>query len=197
MRMARLTTDPDARRSCSAGLRSARVGSRSTRISPCSAVFPSAPSATSRRRPELESRPWLLRYSKTKIPATHAGRTSRDHTSRSGSLRSGSIAWARICDVARSDLERRSLGMELGLAEIDNRIRAPGDDPHRHRLAACRRVEGIDSECGERRVHRARERRHQVRLPLISTRGRVQIGSGLDCTCSMTQRRTLLASLLG
>jgi hypothetical protein len=30
--------------------------------------------------------------------------------------------------------------------------------------------------------------RHQVRLPLISTRGRVQIGSGLDCTCSITQR---------
>jgi hypothetical protein len=32
---------------------------------------------------------------------------------------------------------------------------------------------------GERRVHRALERRHQVRLPLISTRGRVQIGSGV------------------
>jgi hypothetical protein len=31
-------------------------------------------------------------------------------------------------------------------------------------------------------------RPHQVRLPLISTRGRVQIGKGLDCTCSMTQR---------
>jgi hypothetical protein len=25
-------------------------------------------------------------------------------------------------------------------------------------------------------------------LPLISTRGRVQIGNGFDCTCSITQR---------
>jgi hypothetical protein len=42
------------------------------------------------------------------------------------------------------------------------------------------------------------ERRHQVRLPLISTRGRVQIGSGLDCTCSITQWGELLVDdLLG
>jgi hypothetical protein len=40
----------------------------------------------------------------------------------------------------------------------------------------------------ERRVHRPLERRHQVRLPLISTRDRVQIGKGFDCTCSITQR---------
>ena len=58
----------------------------------------------------------------------------------------------------------------------------------RDRLATGRRVDGIDPERGERRVHRALEHRHQVRLPLISTRGRVQIGSGFDCTCSMTQR---------
>jgi hypothetical protein len=44
----------------------------------------------------------------------------------------------------------------------------------------------VDPERGERRVHRTPEHRHQVRLPLISTRGRVQIGSGSDCTCSMT-----------
>ena len=50
------------------------------------------------------------------------------------------------------------------------------------------RVDGVDRERGERRVHRALKHRHQVRLPLISTRGRVQIGSGLDCTCSITQR---------
>ena len=56
------------------------------------------------------------------------------------------------------------------------------------RLAARRRVDSIDPERGERRVHRALEHRHQVRLPLISTRGRVQIGSGFDCTCSITQR---------
>jgi hypothetical protein len=43
-------------------------------------------------------------------------------------------------------------------------------------------------EGGERRVHRPLERLHQVRLPLISTRGRVQIGKGFDCTCSITQR---------
>jgi hypothetical protein len=55
-------------------------------------------------------------------------------------------------------------------------------------LAAGRRVHGVDRECDERRVHRPLEHRHQVRLPLISTRGRVQIGRGFDCTCSMTQR---------
>jgi hypothetical protein len=48
----------------------------------------------------------------------------------------------------------------------------------RHRLAACRRVDSIDPERGKRPVHRTLEHRHQVRLPLISTRGRVQIGSG-------------------
>jgi hypothetical protein len=31
----------------------------------------------------------------------------------------------------------------------------------------------------KRRVARALQRHHQVRLPFISTRGRVQIGSGL------------------
>ncbi len=84
--------------------------------------------------------------------------------------------------------ERCGLGGDAGLAETDDRVRAPGDHPHRHRLATGRRVRGIDPERGERRVHRVLERGHQVRLPLISTRGRVQIGSGFDCTCSMTQR---------
>jgi hypothetical protein len=72
--------------------------------------------------------------------------------------------------------------------EADDRVLAPGDHPHRDRLATRPRVEGIDPERGERRVHRALEHRHQVRLALISTRGRVQMGSGFDCTCSMTQR---------
>ena len=44
------------------------------------------------------------------------------------------------------------------------------------RLSAGRRVASIDPEHGERCVHRALEHGHQVRLPLISTRGRVQIG---------------------
>jgi hypothetical protein len=47
---------------------------------------------------------------------------------------------------------------------------------------------GVDAERGERCIHRALEHRHQVRSPLISTRGRVQIGNGFDCTCSMTHR---------
>jgi hypothetical protein len=63
-----------------------------------------------------------------------------------------------------------------------------GNHPHRDRVTSSRRVRGVDPEGGERRVHRALEHRHQVRLPLISTRGRVQIGKGFDCTCSMTQR---------
>ena len=42
--------------SCSAGPRSARIGSRSTRISPYAAAFPGAPSATKPTRPELENR---------------------------------------------------------------------------------------------------------------------------------------------
>jgi hypothetical protein len=64
-------------------------------------------------------------------------------------------------------------------------LRAPGDDAHADGIATRRRVHGIDPERGERRVHRALEHGHQVRLPLISTRGRVQIGSGFDCTCSV------------
>ena len=70
--------------------------------------------------------------------------------------------------------------MDAGLAEADDRVGAPGDHPHRDRLAARRRVDRIDPERGERRVHRALEHRHQVRLPLISTRGRVQIGSSSE-----------------
>jgi hypothetical protein len=55
-------------------------------------------------------------------------------------------------------------------------------------IAPSGRVHGDRPEPGEGRVDRAREHRHQMRLPLISTRGRVQIGSGLDCTCNITQR---------
>jgi hypothetical protein len=78
--------------------------------------------------------------------------------------------------------------VDAGLAEADDGVGTSRDHPHRDRLAVGGRVDRIDPERGERRVDRALERRHQVRLPLISTRGRVQIGSGLDCTCSMTQR---------
>jgi hypothetical protein len=88
-------------------------------------------------------------------------------------------AWAG--DVARPQLEGRGFGMDARVAEADDRVRAARDDPHRHRLTASQRVDGIDPECGERRVHRAR-------LLLMSTRGRVQIGSGLNYTCSITQR---------
>jgi hypothetical protein len=90
------------------------------------------------------------------------------------------IVRARIGDLARPHLEGRGLGMNAGLAEADDRIWSPGDDPHRHRLAAGGRVDRIDPERGERRVHRVPEHRHQVRLPLISTRGRVQIGSSRE-----------------
>src|SRR5690606_18796152 len=96
------------------------------------------------------------------------------------------IARTRVRELARAQLEGRGLGMNAALAEADDRVRTPGDHPHPYRLAARRRIDRIDSEGGERRVHRPGEHRHQVRLPLISTRGRVQIGSGLDCTCSIT-----------
>jgi hypothetical protein len=56
--------------------------------------------------------------------------------------------------------------------------RAPGDHPHRNRLATRRREDGVEADRGERRVHCAREHRHQVRLLLISTRGRVQSAAG-------------------
>jgi hypothetical protein len=36
--------------------------------------------------------------------------------------------------------------VDAGLAEADDRVRAPGDDTHRNRLATCRRVEGGDPE---------------------------------------------------
>ena len=61
------------------------------------------------------------------------------------------------------------------------------------RLTARRRIDGLDPERGECRVHRAREHRHQVRLPLISTRGRVQIGSSIKAAT----RRSAVRSMLG
>ena len=78
--------------------------------------------------------------------------------------------------------------MDARIAEADDRVGTAGDDPHRHRLATRRRINCVDSERGEGRIHRALERRHQERLPLISTRGRVQIGKRFDCACSITQR---------
>jgi Transposase zinc-binding domain len=85
------------------------------------------------------------------------------------------VAGLRACDVARPQLEGRGLGVDAGLPEADDRVGTTGDDPRRHRLAAGGRVEGIDPERGEGGVHRALEHRHQVRLPLMSTRGRVLI----------------------
>jgi hypothetical protein len=118
------------------------------------------------------------------------------HTSRSGSRRSGSPWTTKVSlptvipktwagDLARPQLEHRGLGMDAGLAEANDRVRPPGDDAHRDRPAARRRVDCVHPEGGKCCVHRVLEHRHQVRLPLISTRGRVQIGSGLDCTCSI------------
>jgi hypothetical protein len=99
------------------------------------------------------------------------------------------IAGPRVCDLAPPKLEGRGLGVDAGLAEATMVSGRPGGDAHRERFAAGRRIDSVDPERAERRVHRALEHRHQVRLPLISIRGRVQIGSGLDCTCSMTQQR--------
>ena len=94
------------------------------------------------------------------------------------------IVGTRIGDLACPYFEASGLGVNAGIAEVDDRVRAPCDHSHWDRLAVGRRVHCVDAERHERRVHRALEPRHQVRLPLISTRGRVQIGSGLDCTCS-------------
>jgi hypothetical protein len=117
--------------------------------------------------------------------AAYASLTSKNHMNRSGSRRSGSPwmtkvwppdgdlivgAWAR--DLARPQLERGGLSVGAGLAEADDRVRTPCDDAHRDRLTARRRVYSVGPERGERRVHHPGEHRHQVRLPLISTRGR-------------------------
>jgi hypothetical protein len=53
--------------------------------------------------------------------------------------------------------------------------RSPCDHTHGDRLTTGRRVDGVDRERREGGVHRPREDRHQVRLPLMSTRGRVLI----------------------
>jgi hypothetical protein len=98
------------------------------------------------------------------------------------------IALARIDNLARSHLEDSRFGMNAGLTEANDCVGTTGDDAHADRLAARRGVHRVDPEGGEGGVHRPGEHRHQVRLPLISTRGRVQIGKGFDCTCSMTQR---------
>ncbi len=143
-------------------------------------------SAQSRsRRPDVQNPQEPVRVAPLRLALDDEGFTA------DGEL----IVRAWIADLARPHLEGRSLGMDARLAKADDRVGPPGDDPHRNRLATGRRVDGIDPERGERRIHRAREHRHQVRLPLISTRGRVQIGSGLDCTCSITHR-TLLSDVL-
>jgi hypothetical protein len=103
------------------------------------------------------------------------------------------IVGARIGDLARLQLEGCRLGMDAGLDEADDSVGAPGDHPHGDRIPARRRVDRIDPERGECRVHRALEHRHQVRLPLIKTRGRVPIGSGFDCTCSMLASPEMVA----
>jgi hypothetical protein len=46
------------------------------------------------------------------------------------------IAGARVGDLARPDLEGRGLGVDPGLAEAEDRVRAPGDQTHRSGIAA-------------------------------------------------------------
>jgi hypothetical protein len=139
------------------------------------------------------------RSSPARVGLSHVGLASGLHTSRSGSRRSGS-PW--IMNVSPPTVNRSpGRGLPTSLARSSNvavsawmRV-SPKPTIASGRLAMTRtdngpagrpRVDGIDPERGEGGVHRALERRHQVRL--ISTRGRVQIGSGLDCTRSMTQR---------
>ena len=98
------------------------------------------------------------------------------------------IAGTRVCNLTPPNLRGRHLGEMRVSPKVDDRVGSPGDDAHLERIASGRRVGFIDADGGEGCSNRSGERRHQVRLPLISTRGRVQIGSGLDCTCSMTQR---------
>ena len=64
------------------------------------------------------------------------------------------IAWASARDLARPHLEGDGLAVDAGLAEADDGVRAPRGVPHRDRIAARRRVEGIDPERAQRRVRR-------------------------------------------
>jgi hypothetical protein len=75
-----------------------------------------------------------------------------------------------------------AVSADATLAEAGDLVGTLGDHAHRDRLAAGRGVGGVDSERGERRVDRGLKRHYQVRLPLITTRGRVQIRRGFDCT---------------
>ena len=79
-------------------------------------------------------------------------------------------------------------GTLAGLAEADDGVGTAGNGPHRDRIAIRWRVDSVDPKGGKGSVDHTSKRVHQVRLPLSSTRGRVQIGSGLDWTCTMTQR---------
>ena len=83
-------------------------------------------------------------------------------------------AWVRVGDFARPQLEGGGLGTDARLAEADDRV----GPPRMTRTVPALRWPAWrdDPERGERQVHRALEHGHQVRLPLISTRGRVQIG---------------------
>jgi hypothetical protein len=40
------------------------------------------------------------------------------------------IAWVWVRNLARPHLERRGLGVDAGVAEADDRVRASGDHPH-------------------------------------------------------------------
>ena len=70
--------------------------------------------------------------------------------------------------------------MDAGLAEADDRIGTPGDDPHRDRIAPSGRVHGDRPERGEGRVHRAVQPRRVVEPPAEEGRARRQSGDPLD-----------------
>jgi hypothetical protein len=83
-----------------------------------------------------------------------------------GAARDGElVARTRVGDLARTQLEGCRLGVDAGLAEADDRVWALRNHPNRDRLAASRRVDSIDPERGERRVHRALEHRLRCACP--------------------------------
>ena len=68
--------------------------------------------------------------------------------------------------------------MDAGLAEADDRVGAPGDDTHRHRLAARRRIKGIDPEGGEGLGNRL-DKDNRARGTVIGAAAGAAAGGGL------------------
>ena len=84
--------------------------------------------------------------------------------------------------------------LQLPRAKADQLVWLAEDHPYWITHTASQNIVGILAHDGIEEELIDHEPEHQVRLPLISVRGLMQTGSGLDCVCSFTQRWNSLST---